>query len=274
MPPKIPVIGPTECKILEAGIVVDPPPKCEHVVYSSNWDGCMCAIPQPGNLNPMPDTLYNPFAQDIPPDPNIPGFPPMPTVPPPSNPLAPFVPPMMIPTCPYNDACGDKDPLVNNFQECVGFDSFGFSEVRKGKYSPASRFFNAIHCFYIMKPYDLFKVPKKIEAFFHLQEKRGEVLSYQHNVPLKLECKSQTFMDNWHVFCEEMVINLETPCEKPWSKLWSGDCEGAPPPTEDFSMGSELGEFCPFHCGFKKHELDWPWEPPGAPAPAPAPAAA
>ena len=76
----------------------------------------------------MPDAFYNPFAQDIPPDPNIPGFPPMPTVPPPSNPLAPFVPPMMDTDCPHQDPCGDKNPQINNFQECVGYDPFGFSD--------------------------------------------------------------------------------------------------------------------------------------------------
>eukprot|EP00397_Hematodinium_sp_SG-2012_P045522 GEMP01051159.1.p1 GENE.GEMP01051159.1~~GEMP01051159.1.p1 ORF type:complete len:142 (+),score=34.59 GEMP01051159.1:309-734(+) len=131
---------------------------------SANWDGCMCTIPQPGNINPMPDNLFNPFAVEIPPDPNIPLAPQLATVPPPSNPLAPFVPPMMVPECPYSKACPNDDST------CVGFNSWGFSEVRMGKYSPASRHFNAIYCFYIMKPYDQFKTPARILGYWKLQE--------------------------------------------------------------------------------------------------------
>jgi len=168
LPPIFPVTSQEDCLKLEKATVVDPAVTCEHVMVSANWDGCMCTVPLPGNINPMPHSLFNPFAVDIPPDPDIPALPALPTVPPPSNPLAAFVPPMMVPDCPYQKACLEEDT------KCVGFNSWGFSEARKGKYSPASRHFNAIYCFYIMKPYDRFKVPPRIEGYWRLQEEEKE----------------------------------------------------------------------------------------------------
>jgi len=115
----------------------------------------------------MPNTLQNPYEVDIPPDPNIPTAPPLLPVPPPSNPLAAYVAPLMIPQCPYNSACPDGD------SSCVGYNSWGFSEVRMSRYSPGTRFFNAIYCLYVMKPYDVFKIPVKIKGYWELQDKEA-----------------------------------------------------------------------------------------------------
>lgn len=256
--------------MLEMGMIVSPKPRCQHVIMSANWDACMCTLFLPGSMALMPDNLYNPFAIDIPPDPDIPTFPAMPSVPPPSSPLAPYNPPLNdAPECPFTANCGKK-PGVNEYEDCVGYDSWGFSEVRRGKYSPASRFFNSLNCFYIMKPYDRFKVPKKIEAFWYLSKKRGDVQTFYESESLTLECKGKGGYTNpWKVFCEDMVWKLKVECSTPWSKFWRGDCEKAPPP-KGFTASSQLGEFCPIDCGFVEHKLEWPYPtpPPAAPAPA------
>lgn len=216
----------------------------------------------------MPDNLYDPFAVEVPPDPDIPTFPAMPSVPPPSNPLQPYNPPLGIPECPFSKKCGRKMG-EDKFEECVGYDSWGFDEVRMGKYSPASRFFNSINCFYIMKPYDRFHVPKKLEAFWYLAKKRGEVADLYDAESLTLTCSDQAFTNPWKDFCDDMVWRLKTKCNAPWSTLWTGTCKKAPPPP-GFHVTSMLGEFCPLECGFMKYKLEWPYPLPASPAPAPA----
>lgn len=213
----------------------------------------MCTISLPPSINPMPDNLFNPFAQPIPPDPDIPVFPSPPTVPPPSNPLQPYNAPMTVPQCPFQDACGKRAGF-----DCVGFDSWGFSSVKMAHYSPASRFFNSITCSYIMKPYDRFKVPEKVTALWKLQEKRGLVVGH-YNTDLTLICKDQNFTNTWGKMCNEQVFRLKIDCGVPWSGLWQGSCSKAPPPA-GFNATSSLGEFCPRECGYKEHELVWPYE--------------
>lgn len=266
LPPKIPVAGPLECELLEQAIIVDPKAHCWHAVLASNWDACMCSIPLPPSIVPQTDNLFNPYAQVIPPDPSIPTFAPQPTVPPPSNPLMPYNAPMMLPSCPFQAPCGPDGGF-----DCVGFDSFGFSEVNMVPYRPASRYLNSITCSYVMKPYDLFKVPDKVQAFWRMEFKHGEVLAF-YDTDLTLKCTDQKFTNPWSSFCKDQVFRMKTDCGVPWSSLWKGTCKEAPPPA-NFTASSSLGEFCPLECGFKKHELKWPYpmaEPPAA-APAPAP---
>lgn len=50
-------------------------------------------------------------------------------------------------------------------RHCVGFNSFGFSRVQMGRYSPASRHFNAIYCYYVMEPYHDFAIPERVQAY-------------------------------------------------------------------------------------------------------------
>lgn len=159
LPAKFPVASDEDCKLLEKGMVVNPKPKCQHIVMASNKDGCNCFINLPGSINPMPDTLQNPWAVQVPPsDANAPDFAALPTVPPPANPLTPFNAPMMVPSCPFSKKCAEGD------EECVGFNTWGFSSASMGRYSPASSFGNSINCFYIAEPYDRFAVPKKVQA--------------------------------------------------------------------------------------------------------------
>lgn len=272
MPPKIPVATPEDCKIFEKAFILNPKVKCQHIVMSSNWDACMCTIFLPGSIAPMPDNLYNPYAVEVPPDPDIPIAPPMPSVPPPSNPLQPYNPPLGEPECPFIKKCG-RLPGDDSFAECVGYDSWGFDEVRMGKYSPASRFFNSVNCFYIMKPYNRFHVPKKLEAFWYLAKKRGDVKDLYDSEELTLACEDQSFTNPWVDFCDDMVWRLKTSCQAQWKDLWTGTCKKAPAPP-GFRVESYLGEFCPLDCGFIKYKLEWPYPvPPGPPAPAPAAAA-
>jgi len=273
-PPKFPVATPEDCKTFEKAFILKPKVKCQHIIMSSNWDACMCTLNLPGSIAPMPDNLYDPYAVEVPPDPDIPTFPAMPSVPPPSNPLQPYNPPLGVPECPFIKKCGRK-PGEDKFEECVGYDSWGFDEVRMGKYSPASRFFNSVNCFYIMKPYNRFHVPKKVEAFWYLAKKRGEVSDLYDSEELSLVCTDQTFTNPWKDFCDDMVWRLKTDCATPWSALWKDTCKKAPPPP-GFAATSMLGEFCPLDCSFLKYKLEWPYPLPPAPAPAPAasPAAA
>jgi len=252
LPPKIPVIGPTECKLLENAIVMEPAAKCTHVRFSSNWDGCDCFIHMLGTHQAMPVLDYNPWMQTIPADPSVPGFPGMPTFPPHSNGAMPYSPPAMPTFCPFQDACGDKG------FDCVGYDSFGFHEVRMGKYSPASRYFNSINCFYIMKPYDKWALPKKVESFWYLQQKRAHVEDFYLTEMIEVKCKSEVVTDQWHVFCEDYIFFLKFSCDHPWWQLFTGDCKGAPPPG-DFPPHVTLGDVCPFECGFRAGFLHWPY---------------
>lgn len=256
LPPKIPVIGSTECGLLEKAMVVYAV-RCSHVRFSTNWDGCDCFIHLPGNIVPQPKLDYNPFDAGVAPSAAVPGFPGMPTVPPPSSKTAPYNAPPMIPSCPYSNSCADGD------FNCVGFNSFGFSEVRMGKYSPASRYFNSINCFFIMKPYDRWLVPKKIEAFWYLQMKRAHVQDFYLTESINVVCKDQTLSNAWHIFCEDYVFTLKFSCDTQWRDLFSGGCKGARPPKE-FLMRTELGDICPFECGFQSGELQWPYKQPWA----------
>lgn len=231
----------------------------------------MCTIFLPGSIAPMPDNLYNPYAVEVPPDPDIPTFPAMPSVPPPSNPLQPYNPPLGVPECPFIKKCGRK-PGEDKFEDCVGYDSWGFDEVRMGKYSPASRFFNSVNCFYIMKPYNRFHVPKKVEAFWYLAKKRGDVKDLYDSEELTLTCEDQSFTNPWADFCDDMVWRLKTSCGTKWNALWTGTCKKAPAPPH-FTVDSYLGEFCPLDCGFLKYDLQWLDPIPPGPSPGPAPIA-
>merc|ERR1719161_1047661 len=106
----------------------------------------------PASINPQPANLYNPFLVSVPPDPNIPVVAAMPTVPPPSNPMQPYVAPMMAPECPYMAACANADDF-----ECVGHNSWGFATAHIADYSPAAAALNSASCSFTMKPYGRFK---------------------------------------------------------------------------------------------------------------------
>lgn len=254
-PPKIPVISDTECKLLQEAVVLEPKFECHHAVFSSNWDGCDCTFYLNGNDWPQPDLLFNPFQEAIAPSPDVPGIPMMPTLPPVMSVWNTHYlpPPKLNPPCPLSNHCGKDGGF-----ECVGYDSFGFSEVTKGKFSPASRYFNSINCFYIMKPYDQWNLPKKVEAFWYLQAKRAHVQDFYMGNDISIQCGPETKTDKHFVFCEDFVFYLQFACETPWRMLFKGSCLGAPAP-EHFSDTATLGEVCPFECGFHTGEPTWPY---------------
>lgn len=165
VPPKFPTIEQADCKLFERAFLLSPPAVCNHAVYASNWDGCTCNVIMPGNMNPMPDTLYNPYAISMVPDPSLPTFAPIATIPPPSNPLMPYAPPPRAPECPFVASCKEDAGFG-----CVGYNTWGFAEAHMSPYVPAQSHFNSISCSYVMKIGGKFEVPKKVAAFYHMQD--------------------------------------------------------------------------------------------------------
>jgi len=253
LPPNLPVMTDVECKLLQDAMIVSPPASCSHRQFTSNWDGCTCAIVMPPTMKPMPDNLFNPFAQEIVPDPNAPTLAPMGTVPPPSNPAQPFNPPVVPPVCPFHSS-------VPPGFDGVGFNSWGFSETDMATYSPAAAHLNMISCSYIMKPYSRFVVPPKINAFWALRAKRGEVVGH-YGTTLNVACEGDGSNDEsyeWGAWCTNKVHGEQTSCDAKWETLFTGSCASAAAP-EGFDKKSMLGSFCPFECGFIKGELTWPY---------------
>jgi len=253
-PPVIPVMDEVQCKVLEEAILLDPRPTCQHARFASNWDGCSCQIPLPSSINPLPDNLYNPFVQAFPPDPSIPSFPALPTMPPPSNPLQTFVAPMMIPGCPFASKCLTPDDF-----DCVGFNSFGFSEVSKANFAPASAFLNSISCSYIMKPYDRFIIPKKVQAMQRLRVKLAKAEDH-YNEELSYVCNGNNITMPWGKFCLN-TTSQAMPCTTPWLAIWGVKCGSTmPKPPNGFFRTSTIQDMCPFECSFKPGMLKWPPE--------------
>jgi len=255
-PPKFPVIGQDECSLLQEGFLVDPPAKCVHVILAENVDGCTCSTFLPGSINPQPANFYNPFLVDIPPNPDLPVPASMPTVPPPSNPMQPFIPPMMPPECPFMKKCGNPGAF-----ECVGHDSWGFSEAHIADYSPAAAALNSMSCTYVMKPYARFKVPDKVSALWHLNAKLVKVFDRMSD-PFNLFCTSTNVSyPSLQFFCKDQLQRMGLPCDAEWYKVTKQHmdkrCWDAPAP-DGFVTDSTLAELCPLECGWKKGVARWP----------------
>mmetsp|Transcript_35565 Transcript_35565/g.101267 ORF Transcript_35565/g.101267 Transcript_35565/m.101267 type:complete len:195 (-) Transcript_35565:168-752(-) len=134
-------VGPLECHLLERSMKVKVI-KCKPASFAKKWEGCTCRIPLPSSVHQMPDTFYDPYALEIPISFSMTTFSPLTTQPPASSPAAPYSPPTTPAACPFSRRCAGSTP-------CVGFDSWGFQEVRMSRYTPASGFFNEITCNYI-----------------------------------------------------------------------------------------------------------------------------
>mmetsp|Transcript_84197 Transcript_84197/g.146208 ORF Transcript_84197/g.146208 Transcript_84197/m.146208 type:complete len:408 (+) Transcript_84197:113-1336(+) len=265
-PAKFPVIGSDECQVLQEAIVVEPRATCRHVIFQEGLDGCTCSMVLPASINPMPNNLYDPFAMDVPPDPDLPVPPMPPTVPPPGNPMQPYIAPMMAPECPFAKACAK----ANDF-DCVGYNSFGFSEAHMAPYSPAASHLNQISCSYFMALRSEFRIPSKVESLGKILEKRKKVeLSYQRSfvVPEVLDdygdaiggipCAGRKIESTWKLFCEKRVSKKNWPCSTKYKSIMEREkCVGAPAPT-GFLVNSTLGEMCPLECGFTKGHTMWP----------------
>jgi hypothetical protein len=255
LPPKFPVLTSDECELFQEGFLVSPRAKCQHVIYAENIDGCTCTINLPGNINPQPANLYNPYLPEIPPDPLIPLPEPMATVPPPSNPLQPYVPPMMPPECPFVTACSDPDSF-----ECIGYNSWGFAEAAMAGYTPAAASLNMVSCTYVMHPYGEFKVPRRMKALWRLNAKQIKVLK-RLDKPFTMECKHQNVTSaTQQDFCNDKVQRLKFACATKWvdvAKATARSCAEAPAP-DGFRRDSTLQELCPRQCGWEKNTIRWP----------------
>lgn len=256
LPPDFPVIGQDQCELLAEAFVVDPPATCKHTIYAENSDGCTCTMVLPASINPQPANFYNPFLVDIPANPDIPMPKAMPTVPPPSNPLQPFIAPMMPPECPFIAACADPDGF-----DCVGHNSWGFAEAHMADYSPAAGALNTVSCSYLMKPYALFKVPERVKALWHLNAKLVKVFD-RTAAAFSIAChrKNVTSPSLEH-FCRDKLNRLGLPCDTEWKTVTNEheaqECKNAPAP-DGFDVTSSLAELCPLECGWKKGVTRWP----------------
>jgi len=236
--------------------LVDPPATCKHVIFAANVDGCTCTSVLPASINPLPANFYNPYLIDIPPDPNVPVPKSMPTVPPPSNPMMPFVAPMMPPTCPFLSACADPDSF-----DCVGHNSWGFSEAHIAEYSPAAAALNTVSCTYMMKPYARFKVPNRVVSLWHLNAKLVKVFDRMSD-PFTMFCAGENVTaPSLEFFCKDQLQRLGLPCTMAWANVTKNHqaekCKYAPAP-DGFEIDSTLAELCPLECGWKKGAVKWP----------------
>lgn len=255
-PPQFPVIGQDACSLLEEAFVVEPRASCKHVLFASNSDGCTCTMVLPASINPLPGNFYNPFLVDVPPNPDIPVPQAMPTVPPPSNPMQPYLAPPMPPECPFISSCADPDSF-----DCVGHNSWGFAEAHMADYSPAAGALNTASCTYIMKPYAIFKVPDRVAALWHLNAKLVKVFDRTAK-PLTIFCDGKNVTSpSLEYFCRDQLRRLGLPCSMAWTnvtkKHQAQECADAPAP-DGFDETSTLAELCPLECGWKKGVARWP----------------
>eukprot|EP00927_Polykrikos_kofoidii_P070857 TRINITY_DN67235_c0_g1_i1.p1 TRINITY_DN67235_c0_g1~~TRINITY_DN67235_c0_g1_i1.p1 ORF type:complete len:328 (-),score=37.76 TRINITY_DN67235_c0_g1_i1:57-1040(-) len=158
----LPRVSTFHCEVLQRSLVLDPTARCRYTTFAVDFDGCVCTVKLPRNVQPAPDLLFDPFPEDMP-DSDVPTAPPMKQVPPPLNPVRPYVAPVMLPTCPFATNCSAL-PIGGpvSAASCVGYDTWGFGEVRTGGFSPASGYLNQLTCSYIMKPGGRFIVPYKV----------------------------------------------------------------------------------------------------------------
>lgn len=204
----------------------------------------------------MPNSFYNPFLIDVPPNPDVPVPAAMPTVPPPSNPMQPFIPPMMPPECPFMAACADPDGF-----DCVGHNSWGFAEAHIADYSPAAAALNSASCTYMMKPYARFKVPNRVAALWHLNAKLIKVFDTM-SAPFTIFCSTENVTSpSLEYFCKDQLKRLGMPCDTAWANVTkmsqAQHCWDAPAP-DGFEIDSSLAELCPLECGWKKGATRWP----------------
>jgi hypothetical protein len=249
------VIGQDECELFQDAFLVSPGAKCTHAIFAENVDGCTCQIVLPPSIQPQPANFNNPFLVDIPPDPSLPTVGAMPTVPPPSNPMQPFIAPMMPPECPFVAACADPDSF-----DCVGYNSWGFGEAAMAGYTPAAAALNSVSCSYWMKPYANFKVPHRVAALWHLNAKTVKVFDRMSD-SITMYCTGRNITTaSMQEFCKTMINKRKFPCDTEWkdlSKATAQICEKALPP-EGFDFDSTIAELCPLECGWKPGVTKWP----------------
>jgi hypothetical protein len=232
---------PADCKKLEEGIIVEPKSRCEFAMFAENWPGCTCTIGLPRTVNPIPDTLADPFTPAMEPDATIPTFPPLRELPPPVVPNQPYVPPMMNPECPYTAKCVDPSDF-----HCIDFSTWGFTEVQMAAPSPASMYFNAISCNYAMANTSSFRVPEKVKALAKVKQQRDS-LSASYKERLDVKCDGPPLGKTVGDFCRNTAHGRTHPCDMTWEKLLGPNCRRANPPT-NFESSSLIRDICPLEC--------------------------
>lgn len=240
-----------QCKELEKAILTVPAAMCKETDFAFQWDGCVCTIQLPNNINPLPDLGFNPFPEGIMGDENVPTEPPLEIIAPPTNPAQPYVAPPMKPQCPYSKSCLNSLPLpsiqndtngTNGTAPCVGYDSWGFAEVHMGKYSPASHYLNTITCSYIMKPEGEFVAAVTIEP-----PAEGVELAAVEHQRVELQCASRSINGTLAQLCSSALASHGATCQTTWSGFFGGKCEVAPPPP-GFALLSTFQDMCPHEC--------------------------
>jgi hypothetical protein len=244
---------PFMCGQLEEAIQVQPKAMCRAAEFVDKWDGCVCTIVLPGNVNPSPDVNFNPFpAGIVETDPMPPTFPPMPMLPPPSAPNRPYVPPQMEPNCPFYRNCtaeAEKNTGLHVvYGECVGFESWGFHEIHKADYAPASGYLNSISCSYVMHANGNFTVPEVVGQLASTRLHRDEAIS-RYNETISLVCRDTPTAGSWGDLCKSVLGGPLGPreCQTRWISYWADRCEVAPPP-EGVPQERTFGEICPKEC--------------------------
>jgi len=254
-PPRPPAMRPTDCLLLQEGMVVEPKASCAYVNFADNWDGCTCSINLPATINPQPDMYYDPYAPDSPPGDGVTAAPPFPSaimMQPPTNPLQPYVPPAMKPECPYTAKCGGSgggSAAETAGEGCIGYDSWGFDDARMAGYSPAAAHINVMSCSYIMKTFGQFRVPDKVQAYLDQQKQLAPIIErYKSSFDVECVFGSKTYV--WATFCKNLVEKVyNTPCSKQWwQAVKLDDCVDAHPPLGR-TKNSTVAEMCPLDCG-------------------------
>jgi len=236
-----PKITDEQCKELEQAILVKPAAECKASTFAFKWDGCVCTMALPNNINPVPDITFNPFPEAVEPDSAVPTLPPLQMIPPPTNPAQAYVPPPMKPQCPFSKSCVAPS---EDATACVGMESWGFAEVHMGRYSPASGYLNTITCSYMMKPKGNFSVPIAVTPE---PAASVEFAAVQHE-RLELQCASKPINGTLGQLCSSALgKKLGASCETTWADFFGGRCEEAPPP-RGFALHSKFKDLCPGEC--------------------------
>ncbi|CAD7970188.1 unnamed protein product [Amoebophrya sp. A120] len=162
-----PYVSDEECTEFAASIYRKPAVVCSRVEVDADTDGCKCKVVLPASIHPVPDTMESVI--DAPQEPALPGQGPPRTFDPPAPParavnnLAPYSPPHMVGTCPFQAKC-------ENEQTCVGFNSWGFQKVMQSNYSAVANLLNTIYCMYYMPMDSKFEIPLRVRRARELEQ--------------------------------------------------------------------------------------------------------
>lgn len=262
-------LGSSQCGLLAAAFLVRPKPTCKYVDISSNGSACFCTIYLPPSLKNLPAkadpaVLVSPPSFGAPspaallsPPPGVadraalaattPTFPPLQQVTPALTPLGPYTARPMAAECPFSRSCSNDN--------CVGYDSFGFSHALMASPTPGSEYLHTMGCMYVMKPGTNFVVPSRVSDLWNMENNRLDPTYALHYAKhLDLQCEGLYLGNTLKEFCQDMILQMNTSCSKVWAEVVSTRCSHAPPPV-GFNLTSALWQVCPFEC--ELNERNW-----------------